>query len=144
MKDFAFILSTIVGFGYISWVIAGKWSLRPKDQYYNRLHNQKDFLLNLLISFGLSVIGLLRVQLDARESMYFAPLIFLILFKVLDKLSLLLYGRHMILAIGRMDRPKGKNGHKFTDGLFVFLLIFIPILTCGLIMNKINHGVWMK
>jgi hypothetical protein len=144
MKNFGLILSVTIGLGYIYWVIAGKFSLRPKDQYYNRLFILRDYFLNVAATLVLVIIGVVRVNYDARESMYFAPFIFLILFKLLDRVSLLVNDRHLILAIGHMDRPKGKDGHKFIDALFGFLLVFIPTITCGLIMNKLNHGVWMK
>lgn len=138
-------LSVIIGIGYIFYTIIGKYSLEPKDQYYNRLLETKPFILNLSFAAILVIIGIWRVAYyDKRETFYFAPLIYLLLLRLFNLFSILINQRNLILATGVDNPPKGKEGINFSDRVFVFLLFLVPVIICGMIMNKLNFGVFME
>jgi hypothetical protein len=131
-----FEISAIVGFGYMFLVTMGKLIQKPEKQYYNKLLQNRHFFINLFITSLLALFGYWRISFDKREVFYFMPLIFLMTLRIMNWVALMLKGRNIIFAT-RWDSTNIKGGISWLDRLLSFLIILIPILACGLIMNHI-------
>lgn len=144
MKDPYFLLSFIVSYGYIFYVLMGKFASRHSQQYYNKLRQTRPYLLNLAIAILFCVVGIWRVSaFDTREVSYFAPLIFLFLFRFINYISMITNKRPLIVATRWDKSGKGKYGINWIDRCLSFLLLLIPMIVPGLIMNKLNFGHFM-
>ena len=136
------MLSIIIGFGYIFSMTAG-FSLHPEKKYYNKLFDFKTYLIHFIISLAVSGYGLYySLNVDGRGAFYFAPTFFLILFLLLDKLTQLLLNRHLLIVTRWDYKPSSYKW--YIDSVVMFLLMFIPIILSGLIMNKINYGTFIQ
>ncbi|RAU81741.1 hypothetical protein [Pontibacter arcticus] len=144
MENFNLWFGGLIGFGYIYYMIAGRFSLKPKDQPFNNLFENSFFVKNLGLTVSIAIIGLWRISDDTRETLYFAPIIFLVTLRIADLISLFINDRHVIIATRWDNPPKGKKGINWIDRVLSFLIIFIPMISCGLIMNKLNFGVFIK
>jgi hypothetical protein len=134
MKDIGFIISMAIWLGYCYLTIVN--SSRQKDKYYYKLFETRTFLLHLLGAVLLGLIGVWRVtNFDAREFMYFGPLVYLLFLRLFNYLTIFIYGRPIILATRWDSPPNGKNGIKFYDKFVGLILLLIPI-GGGLIILK--------
>lgn len=132
------LLSIIIGLCYIFTMTIGG-SLYPEKKYYNKLFDFKTYLIHFIISLVVSGYGLYYIlSIDGRGAFFFAPTIFLILFLLFDKLTLLLLNRHLLIVTKWDFMPPSYKW--YVDGIVMFLLMFIPIISSGIIMNKINWG----
>ena len=138
MEDLNFTISFIVGFGYLFYFQLWKPSDLPQNRRYIRLFDKKYFHLQLLISTTLAVIGYYRaVNFDGREIFYLSPLVFLLTFQLLNKISTANNGKNIVIALGQDNL---EQGNRFYPRLNFFVLTFTSILIPGLIMNYINIG----
>ncbi|AKQ45037.1 hypothetical protein TH63_04355 [Rufibacter radiotolerans] len=140
MNNIGLILSIVIGIGYCFLTISN--SSRQKDKYYYKLFNEKIFSIHIIGALLIGTFGLWRViNFDNREFFYFNPLIYLMLLRLLNYLSLFIYKRPLILATRWDSPPKGKNGIKFFDKCMLFLLLLIPTGVSLFLLKLILEGV---
>jgi hypothetical protein len=142
MVTIPFLSSIIFPLGYIFyfWMV-NDIELPKNERPFYKLKNRPYLLKNLFIAILFLTVGMFRINYDPRETFYFAPMIFLTLRVVFDPISVAFMGRPFIMTYSRMVIEDDQN---FLDTVFTVLLFFLPLLFCGTLMNKINHGYWMN
>jgi hypothetical protein len=133
-----FYIGILYGLGYIFYATISFHSDYEKKFYY-KLFDKQTFLLNLIITFLIAYFGLYRCKEGYfRETFFMAPFLFLITLRLLDLLSLAFNKRHVIIATRHDDRPEYYKW--YIDGLLSVLIVSLPIVTCGHLMNKFRFG----
>ncbi len=134
-----FWLTIIYGLGYVFYSTYGLWTLEPKKKFYNRLLLAGTYFPHLVINTIISTIGFYRCNnINPKEAFIFAPLLFLTILPIVNWVVRLLTGRNLIIAT-RWDR-KPKNHKWYIDGLASIILVAVPLISCGMIMNKFRFG----
>ena len=141
MYTVPYIISVLFPMGYILFLVLGKLELPKEKRPVYRLLEPVYLAKNLIWGFLFLVIGLFRIYDDHRETLYFAPLIFLMLRVLFVPISKAMIGRPFIISISQMVKEEDQN---ILDYVFTVLLFFLPLLCCGLLMNKLNHEVWIN
>lgn len=119
--------SVIVGFGYCFYFIQGQFNTRVSKQLYNKLREKDFFLRQLILTFGLGVIGYYIQQM-----MLFMPFSFLIIFWIMNKLSELFNGKPIIFGT-RWNAPKKKRRSSGFNTFIILMLTFIFSIIIALI-----------
>ena len=125
MLDSPFIY-ILMGFGYIVVLHGIPFSLNPKKHPYNQLFSNL-YLLHLLWAIGCATLGLIRINEEPTASMLFAPLIYLVLFKAANFLSLLLNKRNLIIC-SKFDYKVPE--HNWIDSILTFVIFVISLCFC--------------
>ncbi|MEQ8534657.1 MAG: hypothetical protein RIB86_22585, partial [Imperialibacter sp.] len=110
--------------------------LNPREQHYNKLFNPSFFATHFTISLIVASIGIYRaIIFDPREIYFAGPLIFLIVFWAMNKLTILSTGENMMIAGGVDLIPDNK---KYRARINFFVLVFLSVILPGLVVNFIN------
>lgn len=130
---------TFFGIGYVWYSTLGFFEDKPTDRLYNRLLSGKLYYQHLIVASILLVAGFYRVSKGHYGDVWaMSPFLFLILLRPINLLVKTLTGRNIFVYTRWDKRP---DDYRFIiDGVLGILLITIPIITPGYIMNKLNTG----
>jgi hypothetical protein len=133
-----FYLGILYGLGYIFYSSISFQSNYQKKFYY-KLFDKQTFVIHLLVTFLIAWFGFYRCKQGYfRETFFIAPFLFLLTLRLFDLLSLTINKRHVIIATRYDDRPKYYRW--YTDGILSIVIVALPIVTCGHLMNKFKIG----
>jgi len=135
-------LSIILGFSYIFYCAYG-FETKPAKKFYNKLLYRQTFLAHSIATLGLFGYGYYRCSNGHyQETFYFAPFIFLIGLVFFNWLTTVATERNIIISTRWDSKPPQYKW--YIDGLFSFLIVFIPIVSCGYVMNKFRFGEFLR
>jgi|LakMenE01Jun11ns_1017448.scaffolds.fasta_scaffold9156630_1 hypothetical protein len=133
------LLLVFFGPGYILYATLGLFEKNPNDRLCYRLLKGKLYYQHLIAASFLLAIGTFRVsEGNFRDVWAIAPFLFLVLLPLVNMLVKVAKGRN-IMIYTRWDTIPD-NYSLFYDGVLGILLISIPIIIPGYIMNKLNTG----
>ena len=144
MKDLSIggWVSILLGFSYIFYCAYG-FETKPDKKFYNKLFIRQTFLTHFLATFGLLCYGYYRCSNGHyQETFYFAPFIFLIVLVLFNWLTKIATKRNIIISTRWDSKPPQYKW--YIDGFFSFLIVIIPIISCGLAMNKFRFGEFFR
>lgn len=99
------------------------WSRNPKKKFYRRLLQSNIYAFVFAFSVLLCLIPFYNI-LKKQEIIYiifFMPCIYLILFRVVDLISIYVNNRHIIIATRWDQIPKERNWKDVVLTLFAFI-----------------------
>ena len=129
MNSFLTLLSIIIGFGFIIFLIEKK-NKQNKHQEYHQLFELKSSLKYILISIFLSTIGIIRFNSLTIETYYFSPMIFIVLTIFFNLLVRKIYKRNIIIeVVGKTLTPRRNKKTKVLDKIFALIILLSSLLT---------------
>lgn len=107
-------------------------SFTPK--WHRVLRNFKIYYLCFFLSLGVIVINIIEYNQHKKLLLFlgFAPILFLVSYKLFDTYILFKLNRHFYFGAGRNRflRDEETKESTWIEGLFQMFLFFIPILCC--------------
>lgn len=138
MGLFAFFF-LFYGIGYVFFVSLGFLERDPSKRIYNRLLSIRLFTIHLAANTLIAAVGIYRVTMGHhREVWAISPLLFLLLLHPINFLVRAGTGRN-IMIFARGDEIPEHYSFLY-DGILGMVLIVIPIVLPGYLMNKLNTG----
>lgn len=134
-----YILSGILYFAMLLELIFG-WSYNQNNKFYKKLFNPKIYTLTLVTStlFLIKPILDLFVKKQFTYPILAIPFIYLILFKIINSLSLV-FNKRNIIIIGRSDRwPKSHVW--YIDSMLHYTAILLSIIIPIFLSHFLNKS----
>jgi hypothetical protein len=132
-------LSLMYGIGYVLFVSLGFLEDDPTKRIYNRLLSTRLYSIHLAINAIIAAAGIYRVLIgNHREIWAISPFLFLLLLHPINFLVRAGTGRN-IMIFARGDKIPPHYSFLY-DGMLGIVLIVVPIILPGYLMNKLNSG----
>jgi hypothetical protein len=133
-----FWVTTIYGVGYVFY-----WTFGPPtysmNSFYTKLLLRHIYFPHLIVNIIIAIVGYYRCKnINMKEVFIFAPLIFLTILPLINWTVRLLTNRNLIIAT-RWDK-KPRNYKWLIDFPASIMLFAVPLISCGLIVNKFRFG----
>ncbi len=138
MKDIDLFIAIAVSVMYIGLSTMNA-SLIGHKYYLILLANKRHYLVNLLLTLLLGGWGVWRAKHGSvHEIFYLAPCCFLILLRLLNWCTLLLYGRYILLVSKYDTTPEDPEFKaRFFDRLGFLVLLVVPLLVPAFLLKSI-------
>lgn len=135
-----YIIGIVYGLAYIFYMSLG-WSQPPNKKPFRKLFDNKTFLIHFAIQLAIALFGFYRcTNGNYRETLFLAPVFYLLLLRLLDPIIVGLENRH-IFFMGRGD-PKPTGYKWYLDAPLGILIVVLPIWNCMFLMNYFRFGVY--
>ena len=134
--------SILLGFSYIFYCAYG-FETNPSKKFYNKLFVRHTFMTHFIATLGIFSYGYFRCSNGHyEETFYFAPFLFLIALLFFNWLTKIATDRNILISTKwDLKLPQYKW---YIDGLFSFLIVFIPIISCVYAQNKFRFGEFFR
>ena len=131
-------IGILYGLGYIFFMYFILRKSYPHKSYYN-IFNNKIFLVHFIINIIIAAVAFYRCSLgNYKEAFFIAPLLFLIIFWILNQVTKILLKRDVIILTRGDSIPQNYNW--FVDTPITILILILPLCTCGYLMNLFHFG----
>ena len=137
-----YFIGIVYAVAYIFYMALGVGHV-PLKKPYNKLFDNKTFLIHLSINLLITLIAVSRsLSGYYREIFFMAPLLFLVLLRLCNSLVRAITGRNVLFVARGDTRPTYYKW--YVDGLVGVLIIVIPLCSCGYLMNYFRFGKFLK
>lgn len=122
------LLSYLINSIYIIYFFAGKATMNPKDQNYNKLFNEKYFTKQLLFAALIALLAVIVTFINPGNYYYgfLSYFFFLIAFYLLNKISWRLHHRNFIVLL-YPDLPPPE--HRISDRIISATLFLVAMIS---------------
>jgi hypothetical protein len=139
MSNIEQILTSISIFfvgGYMFFMFCGRNS-NPKNSRYNEILDSKKITKHLIFAAIFLIIGMIRFDSYAFETLYFTPILFIASLLIFNQIIKKIYHRNILIEIRSNVSPYVNKRATFLDRLFGFVIILFSVIT-PLLIKKIN------